>query len=282
MTMDTRARLDDVRVFIATPAYGGLVTTDYMHSLMAMREHLDTLGAVSRIYTIASESLVTRARNACVARFMAATVDGQPFTHLAFIDADLGFPPWALERLLRLGEPLAAAAYPLKHIDFQRLAELASAGDLPGDPDELRQRATGYPLVLELPTRTRDDFIAVLSVGTGFMCIARSAIEQLLAAHGTATRYENDIPGYTLPGQGYDLDPGALRFHDLFAAGVDPDTRSYLSEDYAFCKRWRALGGTVWVDLRARLTHVGAHRHEGDVATWLESIGAIARVRPPG
>ena len=255
MTMNTRTRLDDVRVFIATPAYGGLVTTDYLHSLMATRARLASLGAVVAVYTIASESLITRARNACVARFMAASVAGQPFTHLAFIDADVSFPAFALERLVRSGLPLCAAAYPLK------------------------QLGAGYPIEVEVPTETQDDFISALSVGTGFLCLTRAALEQLLAAHAD-TRYDNDVPGYALPAADHELGP--LSFHELFTTRVDPDTRRYLSEDYALCKRWRALGGKVWVDLRAQLCHVGSHRYQGDVATWLESIGAITRVRPPG
>jgi hypothetical protein len=29
---------------------------------------------------------------------------------------------------------------------------------------------------------------------------------------------------------------------------IDPDTGEYLSEDYAFCRRWLALGGEIWPD----------------------------------
>jgi hypothetical protein len=43
----------------------------------------------------------------------------------------------------------------------------------------------------------------------------------------------------------------------------DPETRHYLSEDYAFCRRWRSLGGRVWLDTRGKLTHIGTHEFEG-------------------
>ena len=35
---------------------------------------------------------------------------------------------------------------------------------------------------------------------------------------------------------------------------VNPDSGRYLSEDYAFCRLWRDIGGKVWVDLDASST----------------------------
>lgn len=268
--------LSDTRLYIATPAYGGLVTTRYLHSLLAAKARLERGGATVVVDTIANESLIPRARNACVARFLAGTVGGQPFTHLLFVDADIGFPDWAPERLLGFDAPVTAAVYPLKAIDWARLGELLDAGRLAGRTADLEALASQYAVRLAIPTAVRDDFIAVHSAGTGFMCIARAALEALILRHGDETRYENDVPGYAAPGEGWEL--GALRFHALFESGVDPETRIYLSEDYAFCRRWRGLGGEIWVDLRARLEHVGSHRHRGDVAVWLESVGAIERI----
>lgn len=56
------------------------------------------------------ESLVTRARNDCVAKFLAAP----EWTHLFRIDADIGFSSEATFRLLRSGYDIAAGVYPLK------------------------------------------------------------------------------------------------------------------------------------------------------------------------
>ena len=71
------------KVFIGTPCYGGLITSDYFKSCM----QLVALAANKKIKlqfgTIGNESLITRARNTLVQLFM----DGD-YTHLLFIDAD--------------------------------------------------------------------------------------------------------------------------------------------------------------------------------------------------
>lgn len=33
----------------------------------------------------------------------------------------------------------------------------------------------------------------------------------------------------------------------------------YLSEDYAFCHKWRAIGGKIWLDTVGRLSPTGVH-----------------------
>jgi hypothetical protein len=46
---------------------------------------------------------------------------------------------------------------------------------------------------------------------------------------------------------------------------IEPETGQYLSEDYAFCRRHRDLGGEVWADVAARYTHVGPHAFTGSL-----------------
>jgi len=42
-----------------------------------------------------------------------------------------------------------------------------------------------------------------------------------------------------------------------------------LPEDYSFCKRWRDIGGEIWIDLASRFAHVGTHVYRGDLGLAL-------------
>ena len=42
---------------------------------------------------------------------------------------------------------------------------------------------------------------------------------------------------------------------------------TYLSEDFAFCKRWSDIGGEIWADLNSRLKHVGQIAFCGDLSS---------------
>jgi hypothetical protein len=55
----------------------------------------------------------------------------------------------------------------------------------------------------------------------------------------------------------------------LFDTTIDPETRHYLSEDYTFCARWRALGGKIWLDTKSILSHSGTYEFVGDPSARL-------------
>ena len=54
---------------------------------------------------------------------------------------------------------------------------------------------------------------------------------------------------------------------NLVTLFLDNPTRTYLSEDFAFCKRWTDIGGEIWADLESRLDHVGPPVFHGDVSS---------------
>lgn len=262
------------RVFIATPAYGGLVTTTYLESLLATKSRLEAGGTVVAVYTIRNESLIPRARNACVARFLAARRDGLPFTHLFFCDADIGFPPDALPRLLAARRPIVGGAYPLKSVEYATAAELARAGGPLGESADVLEAASHrYAIEATAVGELVDGFLPVDYLGTGFLLIERATLERL---HANAALYQNDIAGYDAPALDHEL--GApMEFRDLFATEIEPETRRYLSEDYAFCRRWRALGGEILCDVTLPLRHAGSHEHRGHVGYFLERLGVLTR-----
>jgi hypothetical protein len=48
------------------------------------------------------------------------------------------------------------------------------------------------------------------------------------------------------------------------------DGAEYWGEDFSFCRRWRAIGGRVWLDPELELHHVGFKTFSGRIGDWLK------------
>ena len=110
-------------ILVATPTYGGHATTGYITSLLSLQATCADLG-IGLSVRFFSDLLVTRARNELVKLFLKHGAA----THLMFIDADIGFSPDQVLRLLRFDVDVAAGAYPLKQIDWAKAERAMKAG----------------------------------------------------------------------------------------------------------------------------------------------------------
>lgn len=236
---------DNPFVFVATPCYGGLVTQTYMQSVIALMQHSAISGTRMTLAMLGNDALITRSRNTLLSTFLNDT----DATHLMFIDADIGFEPDHIDRLLSADKPLVAGLYPLKALDWTRATPTSSetaeesALHYVGDPGQGTSRDNGF---------ARADY-----AGTGFMLIRRDVIEAMIEAY-PSLRY-NHIHAYPRA-------KAVSQQYALFECLIEPDTGIYLSEDFAFCRRWREMGGEIWVDLMGKLTHTGSHIFQGNPA----------------
>ena len=85
-----------VKVFLSTPCYGGLCLDKYMTSIIKLQLLLINKNIQLMLDTTENESLVHRARNVSVGRYMQKT-DADYFM---FIDADIDFDPESVLKLL--------------------------------------------------------------------------------------------------------------------------------------------------------------------------------------
>lgn len=246
-------------ILIATPCYGGMVAQGYMESVIRLMVHAAGQGVEVTLAMNGHDSLVTRSRNTLVAAFL----DMQQATHLMFIDADICFRPEDVMRLVRFDEDVVAGMYPVKNIDWPLLRQRVVGGQAATIPADL-WRETGLNFVgTPLPAgasgrEERDGFVTGSYAGTGFMLIRRSAFERMTAAY-PETHYDvaHLYPRPSSPSKNQ---------YALFDCMIEPESRTYLSEDFAFCRRWRKLGGKIWLDTQCRLTHIGVYNYEGTPA----------------
>lgn len=98
------------RILAATPTYTGQVCIPFLQSYVASFAHLACNGVQMELMCANHFTLVQFARNYLLHKFLA---DGT-FTHLLWIDSDLGWDPTAILRMLARNKEVIGGVYPLK------------------------------------------------------------------------------------------------------------------------------------------------------------------------
>jgi len=237
-----------VKLFVATPAYGGWLCEDYLHSMLELQTFCNQEQIPFRIQTLGMESLVTRARNTLVANFL----DDEDATHLLFVDADIGFKPQIVKRMLDFDHEVVCAPYPMKLINWSAIPQLVK--------DDLDYKTLSLPYVLNFKDKdnieVKQGFANVLDAATGFLLIKKESLLKMVKEY-PELHYNTD---QILNGKEYDSKNTYLFFDTM----KDEDGR-YLSEDYAFSRRWQKIGGKIWADLSSELIHYGQYKFQGQL-----------------
>lgn len=223
--------LPGVRLAICTP-HPGTVTTQYMLSMVETAHAFARMGVMMTVFC-SSGALLDKVRNQMVRDVLSHPVG---FTHILFVDSDQGWQANDLIKLLyksvTLGKELIAYASVKKGERSDWAVNF------------LNENGGGELL--------EDGTMEVGSVGTGFMIVAVTAIKKMMAAFPQLA--VRSVDGGRLVHAPNDF--------ALFQCELDQEGR-YWGEDITFCRRWRQIGGRVWVDPTGDLTHVGLKAYRG-------------------
>ena len=212
------------------------------------------------ISTLANESLVTRGRNTLNSFFM----ENKAATHLFFIDADIEFNPEDILRMVAYDKDIVVGAYPKKALNWTSIISAARADESETE-ETIEGHSSNYVVNFDFlkdengnhtpQVQIEDNLVKLKDAGTGFMCIKKEVIQKMFDKH-PEMKYVNDI----------NVDQKFEPFmYALFDTIIDPDSRRYLSEDYMFCRTWQNMGGTVYLDPRTALNHVGHYTFRGNI-----------------
>ena len=207
-----------MRIYLSTPCYGGVCLEQYIESIVNLQLELIKENIQLFIDTTENESLVHRARNVSVGRFMQKS-DAEYFM---FVDADIHFDPKSVVALIRSNHDVAVACYPKKVVMWQQAHDAVKEGD----NRNMAMLSSSLVVNFGAPTlKVENDFIKILDGPTGFMLIKREVFEKMSKQYPELLCVNDH--------QNRDIED----YHALFDCMIDPVSRRYLSEDYAFCRR---------------------------------------------
>jgi hypothetical protein len=98
-----------MKILIATPAFGGIITTRYMECFLQTMGEIGSLGHQITIGLSDRDALISRARN-----HLATVAMENDFDKVLFIDADNVWKPEHVFTLLKSDKHIVGGTYPYK------------------------------------------------------------------------------------------------------------------------------------------------------------------------
>lgn len=218
-------------VFIAIPAYTGQIHLGTMRSIMTDFLALQARGDQVTVFDECGNALLADGRAVMVTKFLEAGA-----TDLVFVDSDVIWEAGALLKLVDAPVDVVAGIYP------QRKDPVAfSVQWVPGRDELWADPETGL--------------LEVAGVPAGFLRVSRSALEKMQEAYPETEFYVETMSG--------------SKVYALFESWRDGNLK--YGEDYSFCRRWREIGGQIWIDPEILMGHVGFKTFYGKIGDWLRN-----------
>ncbi len=203
-------------------------------------------------------SEIASARNS-IASYCLARPD---YSHLLFIDDDMGFEGETVMALLRSQRDVVGAICPRRRIDLKAVHAAGAAGAPFGEA-----AALGLSFIAPLtdpPAPVSEGVRELAAIGMGITLIRRTVL---------ATMAQRGAAPVRRPAHGRDT-LGQTQVHGFFEPMLDPVENWMLSEDVSFCRRWREqCGGRVFGLTHERIAHVGRFDFEGRYIDRLAAEG---------
>jgi hypothetical protein len=218
-------------VFIAIPAYTGQLHMATVRSLMTDIIALIQRGDKFTLYDDCGSALIGDTRGVLVAQFLASDADV-----MVFLDNDICWEAGALLKLI--DHPVDCVAGGYRH----------------------RRDPESYSIVwrtdvAQLHADPQTGLLEVWGVPAGFLKLSRKMLIEMVEQYPDTEFYAEQAPNKK-----------AWALFDPYRIG-----KHKMGEDIAFCRRWRDMGGKVWLDPEIKMGHIGFKTFEGHIGNWLRN-----------
>lgn len=246
-----------MNVLIATPSYGGTVTTEYMVSI------LNLIGALSKNGIKCQVAFQNLAEIIKVRNFFATKMlDSPEYSHMLFVDADMQFNPETILHMLAFNKPVVGCLYPKRFFDINEFYKKSREHDTfekayartvdfvveGGVFDFCQNTSTPSQRKPQLNV-VGDRYVRSTVAGTGLMLIQSEVFSQIKQRYPELW-LDRPIGIY----KRWKLENGVLQCFE----SIQGSDGMFCSEDIAFCRRWvEGCGGEIWVDIKDEIGHMG-------------------------
>jgi hypothetical protein len=242
-------------IFVATPVHDQC-SIHYAQGLLEFQKECMKRN-VDVAFQIMKSSLVTQGRNLCVSGFLESGL-----THMLFIDSDILFNAESIFKMIERDKDVISIPYPLKTLMWDKAFRKMQKGQIK-TPDDIRKSLHSYPMKVSNPNDIDVDrgVIEVTHSPTGCMLIKRQVFDKMIKAYP-----DKQIVQKTVINGEYVDKPNMWNFFDTIH---DPETKTYLGEDFSFCKIWTEIGGKCHAFIDDPIAHIGEHQYQGRFADEL-------------
>lgn len=240
-----------IKLFVATPMYGGMCFSRYVIGIIDLFSFCAAYKIPAIFYGISNCSILSQARNECIYHFLQSD-----FTHIFFIDPDVGFTgkdALALLNFILIDKEkkydVLAGSYPAKEICWDKVKNAIEQGVVQDDPNILAHYAATFIPEINITNEKENNPIETEVAHSGFMIIPRKTLEDFKSFYP-----EREF--LTLSKQ---------KWHSFFECMIDPDSKEFLSENTTFCRLLQKMGKKIWVFPFLDLSQHGPYTYEGSL-----------------
>jgi hypothetical protein len=219
------------KLVIFTSFYSHTAYAPYVISLAQTLEVLAKCGINHEYMARPSDFHIERAINNTLTELMDSDV-----TDILLIDSDESWKPEDVVRLLLHPEEIVGCSYRMKNKWDEYVGVITYEDGFP----QGKMLSDGTPLL-------KADRVAA-----GFLRIKVSALKKWAAAYPELVSEESD-------GNKIQFFSRMLCDGEMFC------------QDMAFSKRWKDIGGELWIDPNINITHWGFEPHQGDMNGYLKA-----------
>tara|TARA_R110000787_G_scaffold145622_1_gene259443 strand:+ start:255 stop:1118 length:864 start_codon:yes stop_codon:yes gene_type:complete len=246
-------------IMVCTPVHSD-VSIHYTQSLLELQKFC-FFNNIKIAFHLIKSSLVTQGRNLCVAAFL----NEPKATHMLFIDSDIDFEPYTIYNMLKKDKDVISVPYPLKTLNWNKGYNYVETDKIKNAKD-LQMSMNNYPIkLIDIDNvEVKDGVMEVTHSPTGCMLIKKSVLEKMVEKYPEMLIKQSTIIN------GKQVETKNL--YNFFDTLFEKETNTYHGEDFAFCRRWRDIGGKCHAYITDYISHIGEHQYTGRFADELKRI----------